>query len=186
MSTIYLIRHAEKPNGAATGVDHNGAEDSRSLVPRGWQRAGALATFFAPKNGLRTPDHIFAAAAGKEKIAPHVKVGSKSARPLETVMPLAAKLGLTPGVSYAKGDEQALVMEIVALAGTTVISWQHDRMTEIAQLILGPKGNAPQSWPADRFDVVWCFENDGSGNGWAFSQVCQQLLVGDGAQPIQG
>jgi broad specificity phosphatase PhoE len=186
MITIYLIRHAEKPDGASTGVDQQGAEDSKSLVPRGWQRAGALATFFAPKNGLRSPDRIYAAAAGKEKIAPHTKVGIKSARPLQTVIPLAAKFGLTPVVSYGKGDEQGLVTAILGLVGTTVISWQHDMMPEIAQLILGAKGRTPQSWPVDRFDVVWCFENDGSGKGWVFSQVCQQLLAGDGAQPIQG
>ena len=39
---IMVIRHAEKPNGQATGVKESGEPSSRDLTVRGWQRAGAL------------------------------------------------------------------------------------------------------------------------------------------------
>jgi hypothetical protein len=49
-SKIMVIRHAEKPDDAGTvfGVTIEGHQDPEELAVRGWQRAGALATFFAP------------------------------------------------------------------------------------------------------------------------------------------
>ena len=49
-SKIMIIRHAEKPDDAGTvfGVTIEGHQDPEELTVRGWQRAGALATFFAP------------------------------------------------------------------------------------------------------------------------------------------
>jgi hypothetical protein len=45
-----LIRHAEKPakDGAPFGVNRKGLRSKEALAVRGWQRAGALATLFAP------------------------------------------------------------------------------------------------------------------------------------------
>jgi broad specificity phosphatase PhoE len=77
---IMVIRHAEKP-GVPTddgGVAADGARDDESLTVRGWQRAGALARFFSSQPELR-PRAVFAAGIGH---------GSKSRRPMETVMPL--------------------------------------------------------------------------------------------------
>jgi len=183
MATIYLIRHAEKPDGTSNGVTETGVPDPDSLIPRGWQRAGALTTLFGSKDRLSAPARIYAAGAGKEKVAKHLKVGSNSARPVETITPLAAKLGVNPVVSYDKGDEQNLVTDVLKEGSPALICWQHEVIPRIAELILGNKGEAPQSWPSDRFDVVWCFQN--GGQGWQFSQICQQLLSGDGAAPIQ-
>jgi broad specificity phosphatase PhoE len=121
MSTIYVMRHAEKPGGTDQGVNKQVDADAESLIPRGWQRAGALAAFFESKQGLPAPDNVYAAGISKEKVAPHVKVGSKSARPVGTVAPLAAKLNLVPVVSHSLGDEAALVAEVVKLNGTTLI-----------------------------------------------------------------
>ncbi len=47
---IMLIRHAERPNAdkSLRGVGFDGRKDKESLTVRGWQRAGALARFFAP------------------------------------------------------------------------------------------------------------------------------------------
>ena len=56
--------------GPDLGIDETGGQDPESLTPRGWQRAGALAVFFGSKAGLPAPDRIYAAAAGKEKVAP--------------------------------------------------------------------------------------------------------------------
>jgi hypothetical protein len=52
-SKIMVIRHAEKPDEAGTtfGVSVEGNQDPEALIVRGWQRAGALTTFFAPPDG---------------------------------------------------------------------------------------------------------------------------------------
>jgi broad specificity phosphatase PhoE len=184
MSTIFVIRHAEKPDAKHQGVNEAGSNDNESLTPLGWQRAGGLAVFFGPKGGLPAPDRIFAAAAEKEKVAPHQKVGSKSNRPLETVTPLAAKLGITAMDTYTKGEEAGLVGEVVKLGGATLICWQHEAIPEIAKLIMGTQAGIPDPWPDDRFDVVWCFTRIGAGKPWTFNQVCQRLLAGDSRSPI--
>jgi hypothetical protein len=86
---IMIIRHAEKPerqDEGPSGVSLEGVHDPEELIVPGWQRAGALARFFAPRDGhfvdvqLATPQVIFAS-----KIAHH----SHSLRPKHTVQPLA-------------------------------------------------------------------------------------------------
>ena len=46
--TLLIIRHAEKPDGDATGpgLTHKGKVDSKSLVIFGWERAGAWTALF--------------------------------------------------------------------------------------------------------------------------------------------
>ena len=184
MSAIYLIRHAEKPEGKLQGVDENGKDDPESLIPRGWQRAGALAVFFGSPAGLPSPARIYAAAPGKDKVAPHEKVGSKSRRPLETVTPLAAKLGLTPIETWTKGQETQLAAAITPLEGITLVCWQHEAIPAIATAITGSAKGIPDPWPGDRFDVVWRFVRSGADKSWVFDQVCQHVLAGDGTKPI--
>ncbi len=72
---IYVIRHGEKPADPPTGkhaqspsppygVDIDGNQNAHSLLPRGWQRSGALAVLFDPtigalQAGLRTPTALY-------------------------------------------------------------------------------------------------------------------------------
>ena len=184
MTTILLIRHAEKPDGEYQGVNELGVNDAESLIPQGWQRAGALVVFFAGQSGLPIPDQIYVSAPDKEKVAPHVKIGSKSNRPIETVTPLAAKLNKTPIQTFSKGDEADLVDAIVKLDGTSLVCWQHESIPQIAELIMGSSAGIPSPWPPGRFDVVWTFTRDDAGKPWIFGQVCQRLLSGDGLNPI--
>jgi broad specificity phosphatase PhoE len=179
--TIYVIRHAEKPDGSATGTNAQGGADPESLIVRGWQRAGALANFFGPNGGLPAPARIYASAPAKVH-TPDGKVGSNSLRPNETVSVLAAKLGLNVNNKFTKGQEPAIASEATALKGTTLICWQHEGIPAIAKAILGTPAGFPQSWPADRFDVVWRFNR--AEQTWSFDQVCQHLLPGDGGQGI--
>ena len=104
---------------------------------------------------------------------------------METISPLAAKLGLTPITKFSKGDEANLAAEIVKQDGTTLVSWQHEDIPEIAKLIMGGGHGIPDPWPGERFDLVWCFSRSGSGQPWTFTQVCQRLLAGDGSHPIE-
>jgi hypothetical protein len=176
-----VIRHAEKPDDNDSGIDVTGAEDKESLIVQGWQRAGALAVFFGSPKGLPVPDQIYASDPKKDK-TPAGKLGSKSKRPLETVTPLAAKLGKGVNVKFAKGEEPDLVAEITTLQGITLVAWQHEAIPEIAKAIVGNGTPIPDPWPGSRFDVVWCFT--GSAGQWQFSQVCQLVLAGDMPTPI--
>jgi len=181
--TIQIIRHAEKPTDdpQTLGVDSSGNENPECLIPLGWQRAGALATLFDPSRGTLAPDlsapqTIFAAGVGKH---------SNSHRPRETVKPLADKLGLKTNDSFLKGDETAMVDAVLAQTGVVLITWQHEDIPGIANQILGNDTTVPQSWPGDRFDIVWVFTPDDSG-AYAFTQVPQLLLAGDSAEVIEG
>lgn len=189
---IMVIRHAEKPptsdddssgksdslEGPPFGVDADGKNDNESLIVRGWQRAGALTCLFAPSFGalqnaeLATPQFLFAS-------------DSKSQRPLETIAPLGAKLGLDATVEK-KGDYKKIADEAMACGGIALISWQHQDIPHIANHILGNKTTAPQKWPGDRFDVVWVFDLDPTTKLYSFSQVPQCLLDGDSPDPISG
>ena len=67
---IFIIRHGEKPADDAAnseppfGIDINGNANPHSLIPRGWQRSGALADLFNPstgpiRTGLAIPDRLY-------------------------------------------------------------------------------------------------------------------------------
>jgi hypothetical protein len=189
-----IIRHAEKPptsdhdgnasaakkvlEGPPFGIDADGNNSNESLIVQGWQRAGALVPFFDPTNrasraaGVSKPQFLFAS-------------DSKSRRPLETITPLRFKLGLTPTVEK-KGDYNKIADEAKACGGNALICWQHQDIPEMANHILGNKTTAPQTWPGDRFDVVWVFDLDPKTGSYSFSQVPQCLLAGDSPDPISG
>jgi hypothetical protein len=129
---------------------------------------------------LSTPQALFAASPGSSG-----SDDGKSQRPLETITPLAGKLGLTIDTSFAKGQEVQVAEAAMAQEGVVLICWQHQVSHLIANRILGNDTTAPQTWPGDRFDVVWVFDLQGDGS-YAFTQVPQLLLEGDSPDPIPG
>jgi len=173
---IMIVRHAEKPTAAeGRGVGPNGDHDGHSLSVRGWTRAGALVGLFAPQHGeptagLRRPDAIYASG--------HADHGSR--RPVQTVTPLAERLGQHIHCRRGLGDEAALAARLAVLDGAALVAWHHEAIPAIARS-LGAVG-FPQRWPDDRFDVVWTLTPDGS--SWRFGQVPQLLLAGDLPDPI--
>ncbi|KVK88434.1 hypothetical protein [Burkholderia sp. MSMB1498] len=175
---IMIIRHAEKPDGndAPYGVNAKGEQDVEALTVFGWQRAGALAALFAPSRGplqsseLATPDCLFAAAVAKH---------AKSARPIDTITPLAHKLGCTISDAYTKGQEKELAQAAAASKGCVLIAWQHEDIPAIANALPLGKATVPPKWPDDRFDLVWVFDLDAASGTYRFSQVPQLLLKGD-------
>jgi hypothetical protein len=178
---IMLIRHGEKPtdeNVEPYGVKADGEQDFESLLPRGWQRAGALAVLFDPARGalqaggLAVPNKIYASHDKKKD------KGSK--RPKQTVEPLANRLKLDIDLSFEKKETAKLAEDILKQKGVVLISWQHELIIEIVTaLTAGRKvdGTIPPCWPDDRFDLVWVLSSQG--DGWLFTQIPQRLLAGD-------
>jgi hypothetical protein len=107
--------------------------------------------------------------------APH----SKSLRPQHTVLALADFLGQGLVLSHPKGDEDALVADVLSRNGTVLIAWEHEAIPAIANRILGNDTTCPQKWPGDRFDLLWVFNHTGGPEAWAFTQVPQMLLPAD-------
>lgn len=184
--TIMIMRHAEKPaaeDKPPFGVTYDGERDSKSLSVRGWIRAGALIGLFASdskvtsESALSVPDLIYASGpAGPSK------------RPLQTIMPLAAKLGLEPNISFTKNDEEALAADVLRTSGNVLISWQHERISVIVSHLMAGAATTlavPETWPSDRYDVIWVLtRTDNPATPWRFSQIPQRLLAGDRANPI--
>ncbi len=179
--TISLIRHAEKQygDGPPFGVLADGSPDPYSLTPRGWQRAGALVGLFAPlleqatPRTLPTPTHLFASEVG-----PH----SHSKRPAETLQPLSARLGIPIAEPVPQDALDQLVAAVKVCDGHVLVAWEHKRIPLIVNRLLGDT-SAPQTWPDDRFDLVWLVEPDPAGR-LRLRQVPQLLLAGDRADPI--
>jgi len=189
---IMLIRHAEKPSSKPPiqGVNVNGDPDKESLIVQGWQRAGALAVFFAPSVGplqnseIATPATIYASQIAK---------GSSSERPQETVTPLIDKLGsgVTVNFNFAKGkkQEKEVAKSAMACSGVVLICWEHQEIPGIAKHFpLSPNNPTPvpTTWPngpnapGGRFDIVWVFDLDSTSSGYCFYEEPQLLLAGDG------
>jgi hypothetical protein len=200
--TIYVIRHGEKPadppaaapgqaadaalaaaaaQGPPYGVDGQGNQDPHSLLPRGWQRSGALAVLFDPATGpaqagLKTPGALLSPSYGSAaKTAEH--------RTCQTIQGLADRLGLAIVSDFAEGSEAQLAASVVSsYSGVVLICWEHDHIPAIATALPTAPGTViPQPWPGDRFDVIWTFTlvPGTTPAQYTFGQIPQQLLSGD-------
>jgi hypothetical protein len=192
---IYIIRHGEKPADpppaapgqpppapvAPFGVDDQGVQDAHSLLPRGWQRSGALAVLFDPalgprQAGLLTPTALLSPSYGSPaKTAEY--------RTHQTIQGLSDRLGLAIVSAFAEGQEPQLAASVVSgYSGVVLICWEHDHIPALASSLPTTPGTAmPQAWPGDRFDVIWTFTlvPGASPAQYTFGQIPQQLLSGD-------
>ena len=188
---IMIIRHGEKPakNPGKDGpfdVQESGEPgNGKSLIVIGWQRAGALNAFFAPYKAkpatpeIATPNYIYAPDPKKE-----------SARPYETVLPLATWLGYTQGSERFNtqftigGGEPQLVKSVLGLDGTVLICWEHDNIMPNMVGALNKNvpisnyGSIPSPWP-DVFYLVWVFDFDSKAKSYKWTSVNQNLMAGD-------
>ncbi len=192
-STIYIIRHGEKPaDPPATapgqapptpappfGVDVQGNQNPHSLLPRGWQRSGALTVLFDPAGplqaGLQTPATLLSPSYGsQDKTAEH--------RTYQTIQGLSDRLEIAIASAYAEGQEPQLAANVVSsYVGVVLICWEHDHIPSLGSALPAVPGTIiPQAWPGDRFDVIWAFTLvPGTAPQYAFTQIPQQLLSGD-------
>jgi hypothetical protein len=192
---IYIIRHAEKPlKPPPAGVDFEGARNEHSLLPRGWQRSGAIAALFHPdygplRPGLRTPTALIAPSWGHPgKTAAH--------RSYQTIQGLSEQLGVPITSEFAQGQEEQLARSLVRSGtGVVLVCWEHHHIPAIASALPLVSDTAlPRTWPDHRYDVIWSFTRapeTSTGKGtetsparYAFGQIPQLLLAGDNATVI--
>ena len=180
-TVVMVIRHGEKPedDDSGPGLDANGVEDDSSLTAVGWDRAHRLVDLFdpaqaPPRPGLDRPKTIYAAGANDN---------GEGQRTRETVEPLADKLGVPVTTTFGKGDEKALVEQVIAEPGPTLISWQHGEIPAIAEAFPSVTPTPPSVWPEDRFDVIWTFTK--TSDGWHFAQLPELALPQDQASVIE-
>lgn len=181
---ILLIRHAEKPakDSPPFGVTRKGDRSKESLDVRGWQRAGALTNLLAPPDrrfqhaALARPQFIYASKPVKRR-------GSR--RPVETIIPLAEKLGIEINSEYRRSEVESMLDEVFSHKGVVLICWQREYIPQIASYIMDHKRSVPEEWPDDCFDLIWVFDLDSSSGRYKFKQVPQRLLSGDRASPIR-
>ena len=167
---VIMIRHGEKPD---TGPDLNA---------RGYERANALVGFFTTNPAMTefgTPVAIYAMAV-KENIAADGSSQLSSKRPIETVTPLAQKLGLSIDTQFAKTDVNGAVEDIMsnpAYDGKMVLlCWEHNMIPVFAQAFGAT--SAPTSWDGAVFDRAWVLTFKGSKVS-GFQDLPQHLLPGD-------
>jgi broad specificity phosphatase PhoE len=187
--TVLVIRHAEKPDRGwpGPGLTANGEKDGKSLVIRGWQRAGAWATLFgaAAIDAAGTyppPARIYAADPAD------AEDGEPSQRPFETVKPLADRLGLTPITHWGRGDEGKIAADINRFTGVVLVCWEHKAIIAnlLPALLAGQKvADLPPKWDGERFDVVLRLDRAGPAAPWSLRQLFPQLLAGDSRTPVQ-
>ena len=178
---IMVIRHAEKPKRGGEppfGLGPDGRHDEHALLVRGWQRAGALARFFAPHAGSVPPAGIarptFLAAAAPTADHP-------SRRSVLTLGPLAELTGLAPDTSFGPDDVEAAAAALLRQGGIGLVAWEHKRIADLVTALT--RGSvAPPHWSGDRFDMVLVLDRDGP--HWRLAQVPQLLLAGDSAEPL--
>jgi hypothetical protein len=182
-----LIRHAEKPDGKrlGPGLTVLGIADKKSLVIRGWQRAGAWAALLgatAASEDFPQPDFIYAAKPDDDE---HVAEVGK--RPYETIIPLAQKLRIDPVIDFAKGQEGDLADRLGRLSGVVLVSWEHKAIVQsLLPALLGAQETpeVPSRWDDARFDVVLRLDREAPGAPWTFRQLCPCLLSGDSDVPL--
>jgi hypothetical protein len=183
---IYIIRHGEKPGELARkgavderrGVDFHGNQNEHSLLPRGWQRSGALAAMFDPshaslRSGLHVPSLLVSPSYGD-------KQHNTRHRTHQTVSGISERLGIAIAAEFAKGQEAELAAELTTRGpGAVLVCWDHEHIPVLASALPLANGTViPRAWPDDRYDLIWAFTL-ANGKKYSFTQVPQLLLPGD-------
>lgn len=185
--TVLIIRHAEKhgERWPGPGLTPEGVADDKSLIIRGWQRAGAWGALFGTDLGgedYPKPNIIYAANPDASPIE------EPSHRPFQTVIPLCKRLDLPPIVDFQVGQERELAGAIVSCSGVVLVSWEHKAITGqlLPSIAAGEQiKSLPQRWDESRYDLVLRFDRSAPGNPWYFRQLCPCLLSDDSAAPME-
>ena len=115
--TLLMIRHGEKPSHGETGVDAQGEANPDGLIPRGWERAGALVTLFAP-NAVTVTSALPVPGA---LVSP--RYSGQVHRSGLTLLPLSRRLGLAVRSEHpADGRPAKIVKSLLAVGDVSPAS----------------------------------------------------------------
>jgi hypothetical protein len=132
---ILVMRHAEKPRDP----------HDPNLSPEGRSRAERRASYIPDTFG--TPDFIVAAAISKH-----------SARPYETVEPLAKRTGKPIDATIADQDYGALASDLLSggdYAGKQgVVCWHHGNIPSLLRGLGAKEGEYPDPWDSKVFNLI--------------------------------
>jgi broad specificity phosphatase PhoE len=141
--TVLIMRHAEK----------TGNPEDQSLTKAGEVRAKRLAEFIPDKFGV--PDFIFASAISRH-----------SARPYETMVPLAKKTGVPIDATIADNDYGVLAKTILKKArydgALTVVCWHHGQIPSILCYLGAPRDTYRDHWDRNVFNLIFRMRFSGS------------------------
>jgi len=153
-------------------------------------RRGAAA-YAASKSGLLQFTRTLAIELAPRGIRANCVCPGNIDTPLTDAFADAAEDSLAQRQSYALeahlgrlGTPGEVAAAALQTGGVVLIAWEHKRIAHLANALLGDERAAPQSWPDDRFDVVWAFDLDAASGKYRFAQCPQLLLAGDRADPI--
>ncbi len=132
---LIVLRHAEK----------TGDKRDRNLSPAGHERAERLAPFVIETFGR--PDFLIAAKSSK-----------RSRRPVETIEPLAAALGLKIKCKFDNDEVEALVASLGekgAYRGKFgVLSWRHSDIPRLVAALGAPADTFPGEWDEGNYTTI--------------------------------
>lgn len=143
---ILLLRHAEK----------TGDPNDIHLSPEGAARAARLAEYIPATFGA--PQFLIATAQSK-----------RSRRPIETISPLATRLG--DAVSFTADhddrDYGAVATQLMSdpryLGALVVVCWHHGTLPQFAQALGAQPGTYPAPWDDRVFNLILaCDYRDGA------------------------
>ena len=132
---VLVMRHAEKPQDP----------HDPNLAPAGYARAESLATYIP--TALGSPDHILASSISKN-----------SARPYETVIPLAKHIGKPIDATIADQDYGVLASDLLSEAtyanGQVVVCWHHGNIPSLVGKLGAEPGTYPDPWDPTVFNLI--------------------------------
>jgi len=155
---VLIIRHAE--------------EESKGphLNVRGRERANALVKLFDKR--FAKPTAIFASKSSPE-----------SSRPVETVQPLAAALGIAINDEFKDTRYEALSELVLHDSkydrGHILICWHQGSIPELARTL---GATSVPKWSKEQYDGVWVLKYGPNGSKPTLSDESQHLLPGDRAK----
>lgn len=151
MNKVYIIRHAEKPDGR-----------SPHLFIRGRARAQGLAWLFEQYKDIH---HIFASTSTKN-----------SDRPYETIKPTAKVFKLKVNTKFADKEIKDLAKELQKKKycdSNVIICWHHGKIPELIRALGFP--SPYDKWPETVFDRIIMLDFETK----TLANAPQTLLYGD-------
>ena len=192
-STILLVRHGEKPADPCV-PDKKG--DDPNLSPLGEARAQKYITYFQTYFA-QTVDKSYQTQIKLDYLFAAADSGS-SARPVETLSPLAAATGLPFCTKIADASYPDLVscLQTQTYVGKNIlVCWHHGEIMQLANLLLtaggqqGPTLTPANTWPGTWLCCVfgWVLQIRYNGSGAAMADwtrcINENLMADDTIDP---